>query len=122
MSPLLRALGRALRLRCPRCGGSGLFRSWLLPKPACPACGQPIERSEEGHYLGAMLVNLIIAELLPLGAVVGVLLATWPHPPWDLLLYGGATLAALSPFVFYPFSKLVWLALDLHIHPADDAR
>lgn len=113
-------LGRALGLRCPRCGGRGLFESWLRPKPSCPTCGQPIERPEEGYWLGALLVNLVVAELLPLGAVVGVLLATWPHPPWTLLLYGGAALAAISPFVFYPFSKLAWLAVDQYIQPAMD--
>jgi uncharacterized protein (DUF983 family) len=118
--PLLTSLGRALRLRCPRCGASGLFDSWLRPKRSCPTCGQPIERSEEGYYLGALLVNLLIAELLPLAGVVGVLLATWPHPPWDLLLYGGAALAIVSPFVFYPFSKLAWLAVDLYIQPTID--
>jgi uncharacterized protein (DUF983 family) len=115
------ALARALGLRCPACGARGVFHSWLRPKPACPACGQPIERPEEGYFLGSLLVNLIIAELLPLGIVVGVLLATWPHPPWDLLLYGGAALAAVSPFLFYPFSKLAWLAVDRHIQPSIDA-
>ena len=120
MPRLVTTLGRALRLRCPRCGGRGLFESWLRPKPSCPTCGQPIERPEEGYWLGALLVNLVVAELLPLGAVVGVLLATWPHPPWTLLLYGGAALAAISPFVFYPFSKLAWLAVDLYIQPTID--
>lgn len=115
-------LGRALGLRCPRCGGRGLFESWLRPKPSCPTCGQLIERPEEGYWLGALLVNLVVAELLPLGAVVGVLLATWPHPPWTLLLYGGGALAAISPFVFYPFSKLAWLAVDLYIQPTIDRR
>ena len=96
--------------------------TWLRPKPSCPTCGQPIERPEEGYWLGALLVNLVVAELLPLGAVVGVLLATWPHPPWTLLLYGGAALAAISPFVFYPFSKLAWLAVDIYIQPTIDRR
>lgn len=108
-------LGRAVRLRCPVCGGSGLFDSWLRPKGACPSCGQPIERSEEGYFLGALLVNLIVAELLPLAAVLTVLGFTWPEPPWNLLLYGGAALAVAAPFAFYPFSKLIWLAVDLTI-------
>ena len=58
--------------------------------------------------------------MLPLGVVVAVLLATWPHAPWDLLLYGGVALAVVSPFVFYPFSKLAWLAVDLYIQPTID--
>jgi uncharacterized protein (DUF983 family) len=117
---LPRALGRALRLHCPRCGGAGVFDSWLRPKSSCPTCGQPIERHEEGYYLGSLLVNLIVAELLPLAVVLSVLVATWPHPPWNLLLYGGAGLAVVSPFAFYPFSKLLWLALDQFIQPTID--
>lgn len=120
MPTLLKPLRRALVLRCPRCGARGVFDSWLRPKPSCPSCGQPIERPEEGYYLGSLLVNLIIAELLPMVALVCVLLATWPHPPWNLLLYGGAALAVVSPFAFYPFSKLVWLALDQFIQPTID--
>lgn len=97
-----------------------MFESWLRPKPACPVCAQPLERPEEGYYLGALLVNLVIAEIMPLAAIVAVVLATLPHPPWNLLLYGGATLALASPFAFYPFSKLVWLALDQFIQPTMD--
>ena len=116
----MQALGRALTLRCPRCGARGIFLSWLHPRAACPTCGQPLERAEEGYYLGSLLVNLVIAELLPLATVVGVLVATLPHPPWNLLLYGGAALAIASPFAFYPFSKLLWLALDQFIQPTID--
>ena len=120
MAPLPLALGRAIRLRCPHCGAGGLFDSWLRPKPSCPACGQPIERHEEGYYLGSLLVNLVVAELLPLVAVVVLLVVTWPHPPWNLVLYGGAALAIVSPFAFYPYSKLLWLAVDQFIQPTID--
>jgi uncharacterized protein (DUF983 family) len=112
-------LGRALRLRCPRCGGRGLFESWLRPRPSCPTCGQPIERPEEGYWLGALLVNLVVAELLPLGVVVAVLLATWPHPPWDLLLYGGAALAVCLAVRVLSILE-ARLARRGPVHPAHD--
>jgi uncharacterized protein (DUF983 family) len=89
----------------------------LRPRPACPTCGQPLERSEEGYYLGALLLNLVVAELALAALVVGVVLATWPTPPWRLVLYGGAALALVTPFLFYPFSKTLWLALDLYFQP-----
>ena len=114
---LLLLLGRALRLRCPVCGTRGLFAGWFRPRPACPTCGQPLERSEEGYYLGALLLNLVVAELALAALVVGVVLVTWPTPPWRLVLYGGATLALVTPFLFYPFSKTLWLALDLYFQP-----
>jgi hypothetical protein len=64
-----------------------------------------------------LLVNLVAAELVMAALVVGVVLATWPTPPWRLVLYGGAALAVLMPFVFYPFSKTLWLAFDLYFQP-----
>lgn len=122
MQRLLVLLGRALRLRCPRCGAGGLFVSWLRPRRSCPNCRQLIERAEEGYWLGALLVNLCIAEILPVGIVVVIVIVTWPRPPWNLVLYGGAALAAISPFLFFPFSKLIWLAVDLYFQPRQDGE
>ena len=48
---------------------------------------------------------------------VGVLLLTWPSPPWNLLLYGGVTLMVVLPLLFYPFSKTLFLAFDLIFRP-----
>jgi hypothetical protein len=44
--------------------------------------------------------------------------ATWPCPPWNLLLYGGMVLMIVVPVVFYPFSKTIFLAFDLVFRPA----
>jgi len=30
---------RAFTLRCPRCGGRGIWRTWFKMKHACPTCG-----------------------------------------------------------------------------------
>ena len=43
---------------------------------------------------------------------------TQPDPPWGLLEYGGITLMIIAPFVFFPFSKTVFLAFDLVFRPA----
>ena len=48
---------------------------------------------------------------------LAVLIATWPTPPWDLLLYGGVALMVIAPIVFYPFAKAVFLAFDLIFRP-----
>jgi hypothetical protein len=53
---------------------------------------------------------------------LGVLLATWPDPPWDLLLYGGMVLMLVVPFLFFPFSKTLFLAFDLTFRPATPAE
>jgi uncharacterized protein (DUF983 family) len=39
----LRALGRGLRGRCPRCGVGRLFSGWNRLRDFCPACGLPFE-------------------------------------------------------------------------------
>lgn len=112
-------VGRALQLRCPNCGTHWLLVHWLKPRPACAECGQSLERLEEGggHYLGSLVLNFAVAESLLALVVLVTILTTWPSPPWSLLVYGGAALAVIAPFAFYPFSKLLWLAIDLFIHP-----
>ena len=39
MSRRTTLVGRALRLRCPNCGGRGVLRHWLQTRSTCPHCG-----------------------------------------------------------------------------------
>jgi uncharacterized protein (DUF983 family) len=113
---VLLSLGRALRLRCPVCGRGALFRGFLQPRERCPACGFRLER-EDGYYLGAMLLNVIVAELLFVVGFAIALLRTWPNPPWTLLTVVSMVGVALLPILLYPFSRSVWLAPDLVVQP-----
>jgi hypothetical protein len=76
-----------------------------------------VDRPEEGYYLGALLLNLVAAELVLAGAALALMLATWPDVPWSTVMYGGAVLMLLVPMFCYPFAKLVWLAVDLRMQP-----
>jgi hypothetical protein len=58
---------RALLLRCPRCGGGGILKSWLRT-----------------------LIEIV-----------------------------AAVLCVALPFVFFPFSRTLWLAWDLSFRPAE---
>ena len=107
-----REIARALRLRCPGCGEPGLRRGWFTFAERCPGCGLRVDRGEADHFFGAMALNLVVAELLAVGAIAGALALTWPEPPWGLVTWGGAALAASSPVALYPFSRLAWLAID----------
>lgn len=109
---------RAALLRCPNCGAGGLFESWFRIRPACLRCGIETERGEEGYVVGAYMFNIITAELAWLGIVGAVTIATWPEPPWNLLLFGGGGLMIALPFLFYPFAKTIFLAFDLVFRPA----
>jgi hypothetical protein len=84
----------------------------------CPACGIPLERGEEGYQVGSYMFNIIAAELIFVLVFLGVVLATWPSPPWELLKWGGISLMILAPIVFFPFSKTLFLAFDLLFRPA----
>lgn len=114
----LKYLGRALLLRCPNCGERGIFESWFRQKDRCPRCALPLTRGEQGYIVGAYMFNIIVAELVFAALFVGILLATWPTPPWTLLTYGAAALMIILPLAFYPFSRTIFLAFDLIFRPA----
>ncbi|HWB40889.1 MAG TPA: DUF983 domain-containing protein [Gemmatimonadales bacterium] len=115
-------LWRAVRLRCPNCGGGPIFDSWLRMRRRCPRCGLPMERGEQGYQVGSYMFNIVAAELIFAAIFLGVLLLTWPSPPWTALLYGGMALMLVVPFVFFPFSKTLFLAFDLVFRPASPAE
>jgi len=108
---------RAWRLRCPNCGGGPILDSWLRLRDHCPRCGLPLERGEQGYQVGSYMFNIVAAELVFAALFVGVLLATWPDPPWNALLYGGMALMVIMPLLFFPFSKTLFLAFDLMFRP-----
>jgi hypothetical protein len=87
-------------------------------RPRCPVCGLKVERGEEGYQVGSYMFNLIAAELVFAAVFVGIVLLTWPSPPWRLLEYGGIALMVVAPFILFPFSKTLFLAFDLLFRPA----
>ncbi len=112
-----RRVARAFALHCPECGGGGLFSHWLRLRPRCATCGLKLDRGNPDHFVGAYLVNLIIAELL-FAAILGVwLLAVWPAVPWDTVEVVAVVAMVLSPLATYPFTRTVWLAADLIFDP-----
>jgi uncharacterized protein (DUF983 family) len=111
-------LWRALRLRCPNCGRGKPFVSWFRMRKRCPVCGLALERGEEGYQVGSYMFNIIAAELVFAAIFVGVILATWPSPPWTQLEYGGIALMIVVPFALFPVSKTLFLAFDLAFRPA----
>ena len=108
---------RALRLRCPHCGGGPIFVSWSHLVPNCPVCGLGLERGEHGYWLGAYFFNLMAMETVFSVWVVGFLLSTWPDPPWQLFQAATIALMLVVPFAFFPYSKTLFLAFDLMVRP-----
>jgi len=75
-----------LRSRCPRCGESGLFRSFLKPMPRCAACGQDWTHQSAddfpayiaiivtGHLLAPLIILLSLDFELGPAAMAAILL------------------------------------------------
>jgi uncharacterized protein (DUF983 family) len=116
VTPTKRIL-RALTLRCPECGSRGLFRHWLRLNARCPQCALKLDRANPDHFVGAYLVNLIIAELLFAGGLGVWVWTVWPAVPWDRIEVVAVAVMILSPLVTYPFTRTVWLAADLIFDP-----
>lgn len=111
--------GRALLLRCPRCGGRGIMKHWLKTRERCPSCGLALERGEDSDFwLGAYAINLVIAESIAAVIGIAVLWSTWPE--YTAARWVATVLAVVMPVLFYPFSRTLWLAWDLSFRPVEE--
>lgn len=105
-------LFRGLTRRCPRCGEWRIFSGYFALKDACPRCGLDLVR-EEGYYVGAMTVNIVVAETLTVLLIAIVTIWTWPEIPVNQLIVAAVGVNLLVPIISYPLTKTLWLAIDL---------
>jgi len=114
VSRLALVLGRAVRLRCPRCGEGELFHGWFTMPARCTFCGIAFER-EQGYFVGAIYVNYGVTVVI---AVAGYLVL-WSRTT----ISTAAQLALWIPFVivfplwFFRYSRALWLALAYLFDP-----
>jgi uncharacterized protein (DUF983 family) len=111
-------LGRALRLRCPLCGGGRLFRNWILMHERCPHCGVKFER-EPGFFLGSIYINYGLTALLV--AIAYPLLSFNNLAPKGLLLAGSLAFVVIFPLLLFPWARSLWLGFD-QWHDARDGE
>lgn len=121
MSDRSARLSRGMRKRCARCGERDVWASFFELKDRCPRCGYLFVR-EDGYWVGAMTVIVVLTELVFGIAFVGGMLLTWPDVPWTGLLIAGLVLNAVVPVAFYPWSKTMWIGLDLFFSPPTAAE
>ena len=117
MARVLSVLGRAVRMRCPHCGGGPVIQHWFKMRQRCGTCGLAIERGERDYFIGSMLFNLVVSELLFAAGFIGTLVIAWPNVPWDTLQWAAPLAMGVAPFVLVPFSKLAWLGFDILLRP-----
>lgn len=111
-------ISRALRRRCPWCGGGGIFRGWFQLREVCPRCGLKFER-EPGYWVGAVTFNTAFGVAVFLGSLGSFLLLTWPEVPWSWITPVTGGLAVAAVVLGYPYVKLLWVAYDLRLHPLE---
>lgn len=103
--------------RCPICGVRWRAESLLQLEPVCRSCGLRLDRGEEDFFIGAYTVNFVTAELTAALFLAVVVVVTWPATPWTFIEYGGVALMILGPILFFPYSRTLWLAMDLVFRP-----
>lgn len=82
----------------------------------CPRCGYEFAR-ESGYFLGSQSVNLVAAEIIPVGLMVGLFM--WTDLSWILLEVILIPLAVILPILLYPFACTIWMAIDLYATPVN---
>ena len=112
----LRLFGRALRLRCPNCGGGPVLAHWLKLRVKCGTCGLRLQRGEHDTFMGSVFILFTLMGLLAYAVITVALVAT-DATPWGLIETLLPVVVALSALFFFPFSKLLWLAFDLTLRP-----
>jgi hypothetical protein len=73
---------------------------------------------EEGYFLGAYALNLIVAEFVGLGLAIFLIFKTdLRHLSliWQEVI--AIALVIAFPITLFPFSRTIWIALDLILHP-----
>ena len=111
-------LRRGAARHCAVCGHGGLFRRWVRMAPRCPTCGLIFVR-EPGQWLGSWFINVCLAQtVVVLILVIGVAIG-WPDPPMVAIAVGASISAVAVPVAFFPFSRTLWVAIDIAMRPVD---
>jgi uncharacterized protein (DUF983 family) len=113
-----RLVRRGLLRRCPVCGGGDVFQTWFEVRDRCPRCHFPIRR-EEGHWIGAVGINMIVTlGALMLTLLVGFLL-TWDNRRAAPIFISSFAVALVVPLTFFGSSQTLWSAIDLAMRPLE---
>jgi len=111
-------LRRGLTKRCPLCGTGRLFDRYFTMKQRCPGCGLRFARIE-GSWTGDLGINTIVTFGLMLLAFIGATLLMWNNLNVMVLAVIVAVIAVLFPVAFFPFTKTIWLAIDVVLRPVE---
>jgi len=107
-----RLVKRGLLLQCPYCSEGHIIKYPFWIKDCCPKCGYRFA-PESGYFVGGYALNLVVVEIVALAIIVIILLRS------NLSLYQqealGIGAAIILPIIFFPWSRTIWMALDLTV-------
>jgi len=106
---IVETIRRALTLRCPACGNSSIIQKPFHIKHHCEHCHALFKR-EEGFFVGAILMNVVVTELIILVVCFFALLLLGAD--YDDVLKILFAVAILFPILFFHHSWSLWLAFD----------
>jgi uncharacterized protein (DUF983 family) len=108
-------LSTILRLRCPVCENATIFNGYFDTPTRCSFCGYFFMR-ESGYFLPHVAIGY--------GATVIVALSVWPLLQYvfgvksdAVILTAMIVTGILFGVWFLRYAKMLWLALDLTLHP-----
>jgi uncharacterized protein (DUF983 family) len=111
-------LKRGLHRRCPVCGQGHLFRRWIYMSERCPRCSLCFQR-EPGEWLGSWFLNICLAQILAVTVILIGVAVSYPHPSIVPIAIAGITLTIGFPIWFFPYSRTLWVAIDLAMRPLE---
>jgi uncharacterized protein (DUF983 family) len=117
LSRALRLLRRGLLLRCPHCGHGAVLSRTGGVRERCSGCNLRFERGPRNYFSGAMFFGVLLGEFAFVITFLVVLVNTWPNVPWKFIQYAFPIGTALLVPLLMPFSKVVWLAVDVLVRP-----
>ena len=104
---------RVLKLRCPRCGGGKLFRSFFLRAERCENCEWRYER-EEGYWVGGSEVHMFASYGLSVVIFMPLLIVLGPTPA----VQAGAILGhVVCSLLLFRYSRSFFIGIDYFLDP-----
>ncbi len=103
-------------MRCPNCGVGAVFSGPLDMHDRCPNCTYRYER-EHGYFLGAMVINFIVASGLMFASAIAAYLLTRDRTV-TVVVPVVVTIIAVPGLLRH--SRTLWMAIDLAAEPPRD--
>ena len=131
-----RIAGRAVRLRCPRCGAMPLFpgtppspapvgpirqalrrlQGWFVMEPQCLLCGLRYERAQ-GYFVGAIYINYAVTATIAIGGYFLLWVGADLSTPAQFAIW--VPFLLVFPLWFFRWSRSLWLGLMYLVSPND---